>query len=45
MMAMNTDIYMGLAQLANDYQNRESAVENILTQVNSEDEDEMAEIA
>ena len=45
MMAMNPDIYMGLAQLANDYQNRESAVENILTQVNSEDEDEMAEIA
>ena len=44
MMAMNPDIYMGLAQLANDYQNRETAVDNILTQVGAYEEDDMAEI-
>ena len=45
MMAMNPDIYMGLAQLASDYQNRESAVDSVLAQVGSEDEDDLAEIA
>lgn len=44
MMAMNPDIYMGLAQLANDYQNRETAVDNILAQVSTYEEDDMAEI-
>ena len=46
MMAMNPDIYMGLAQIASDYQNRESAVDNVLAQVVSEDDDrDMAELA
>ena len=46
MMAMDPEIYMGLAQLANDYNNRESAVDNVLAQIASEDEDQdMAELA
>lgn len=48
MMAMDPEIYMGLAQLASDYQNRESAVDNVLAQIGSEEDDDgqdMAELA
>ena len=46
MMAMDPEIYMGLAQLANDYNNRESAVDNVLAQIATEDEDQdIAELA
>ena len=44
MMAMDPEIYMGLAQIASDYQNRESAVDNVLAQVGSEDEYDMDEL-
>lgn len=45
MMAMDPSIYMGLAQLAADYHNsRDAAVENILAQVGSDDQEDLDEI-
>ena len=44
-MAMSPEIYMGLAQLSNDYYNaKDEAVSNVLAQVNTDDEADMAEL-
>lgn len=45
MMTVNPDIYMGLAQVAADYEKRSITTENIWAQVASDDEAEMSEIA
>ena len=45
MMTVDQDIYMGLAQLAADYEKRNTVTENIWAQVNTGDEDDMNEWA
>ena len=45
MMAMDPSIYMGLAQLASDYHNsRSEAVDNVLAQLGTDNEEDMDEI-
>jgi len=44
-MAADPDMYMGLAQLASEYDERNTMTENIMAQVASEDDSEMSDIA
>ena len=45
MMAMDPQIYMGLAQVATDYNNRSNLAEQVWAQVATDDEADMNELA